>query len=109
MGFASHAISWDDGGSLHTRLQTNLSAEALRRRLEAVGLTGAASEIDQHPDLLGLNGGSYLLVRWAKDAERVAIARFLAANARTAVPPGGPLPAVAAPTRGHTDPLGEDS
>lgn len=77
MGFASHAISWNDGGSLHTRLQTNLSAEAFCRRLERAGLAGAAATIDQHPDLLRLNGGPYLLVRWADDADRDAIGRFL--------------------------------
>lgn len=70
MSFASHVTMWEERGAMMSRIQTNLSANEFVSRLAQCGRPTAAEAVEEHQDLLRLNGGPYLIVRWARGVTR---------------------------------------
>jgi hypothetical protein len=73
----SHFCVWEEHGRLWSRLGTNATEALLLKRLRVVGLGDAAEHMERHKDLLRLNGGSYVLVRWNPDVTRALLAELL--------------------------------
>lgn len=58
---------WREGGKMHARVGTNAPKAVLLRRLCELGVGEEVEEVTEHEDLLRLNGGNYVIVRWNAD------------------------------------------
>jgi hypothetical protein len=70
MSIASHVTTWEEGRALWSHLQTNISAADFSRWVARCGRTAAVESVEEHGDLLRLNGGPYLIVRWTVGVTR---------------------------------------
>lgn len=84
MGIASHNTMWEEQGAVMSRLQTNLSAAEFVSRLALGGRPTTIESVEENQDLLRLNGGPYLIVRWAAGVSRDEVRELLFTGGGTA-------------------------
>lgn len=67
MNLARDLFFWFEDGKPHCRVRTNASKAMLVKRLRDLGIGEAVEVVEVFEDLLRLNGGNYVIVRWSGD------------------------------------------
>jgi hypothetical protein len=77
VGLAGSVLLWEEAGSLHARVSTNATEALLRRKLRLLNAEQFVEHITRFEDLLRMNGGTYVLIRWREGVDRERVKSVL--------------------------------